>query len=50
MSVLWALTGSIDPRPLQDSKAADVVNDHCKVSVFGPSDRPAFSHLNSLPK
>jgi DNA repair exonuclease SbcCD ATPase subunit len=31
MSMLWAFTGSIDPRPLQDSKVTDVVNDASKV-------------------
>jgi DNA repair exonuclease SbcCD ATPase subunit len=33
MSILWALTGSLDPRPVQDSKVADVVNDASKVSI-----------------
>jgi len=36
MATLWALTGSVDPRPLQDSKVSDVVNDSCKVR---PKDR-----------
>lgn len=31
MSALWALTGSIDPRPMQDDKVSDVVNDLSKV-------------------
>ena len=26
MSVLWALTGSSDPRPMQDAKVSDVIN------------------------
>jgi len=32
MSALWALTGSIDPRPAQDAKVGDVVHDNSKVS------------------
>jgi hypothetical protein len=32
MSALWALTGSLDPRPLQDNKVADLVNDDAPVS------------------
>ena len=32
VSMLWALTGSVDPRPLQDSKVTDVINDSSKVS------------------
>jgi hypothetical protein len=31
MSTLWALTGSIDPRPVQDDKVSDVINDFSKV-------------------
>lgn len=31
MSMLWALTGSVDPRPFQDAKVSDVVNDASKV-------------------
>lgn len=27
MSTLWALTGSIDPRPMEDSKVSDIVHD-----------------------
>jgi hypothetical protein len=41
MSILWAFTGSIDPRPLQDSKVSDVVNDASKVSE--PWSRPFHS-------
>ena len=33
MATLWALTGTLDPRPMQDAKVADVVNDDSKVSV-----------------
>lgn len=33
MSMLWCLTGSLDPRPFQDSKVSDVVNDDSKVSA-----------------
>lgn len=32
VSILWALTGNIDPRPLQDSKVSDVIHDTSKVS------------------
>jgi DNA repair exonuclease SbcCD ATPase subunit len=32
MSILWALTGSLDPRPFDDSKVSDVVNDLSKVA------------------
>jgi DNA repair exonuclease SbcCD ATPase subunit/DNA repair exonuclease SbcCD nuclease subunit len=32
MAALWALTGSVDPRPLEDSKVSDVVNDSSKVA------------------
>ena len=38
MSVLWALTGSSDPRPMQDAKVSDVINFQSKsarVSVSG---------------
>ena len=31
MSILWALTGSLDLRPMQDSKVSDVVNQDSKV-------------------
>lgn len=31
MASLWALVGSVDPRPAQDGKVADVVNDFSKV-------------------
>lgn len=34
MATLWALTGTLDPRPMMDAKVADVVNDECKVSDF----------------
>ena len=33
MAALWALTGSLDARPLQDSKVSDVVNDDSKVRI-----------------
>ena len=33
MSVLWALTGSVDARPLPDAKVSDVINDSSKVRV-----------------
>jgi DNA repair exonuclease SbcCD ATPase subunit/DNA repair exonuclease SbcCD nuclease subunit len=32
MATLWALTGSLDPRPLPDGKVADVVHDGSKVA------------------
>ncbi|KAL3826974.1 hypothetical protein ACHAXA_000038 [Cyclostephanos tholiformis] len=32
MASLWALTGSLDPRPTQDGKVADVVNDSSRVA------------------
>lgn len=38
MSVLWALTGSSDPRPMQDAKVSDVINfqsQSARVSVSG---------------
>jgi hypothetical protein len=31
MSILWALTGSLDSRPMQDSKVSDVVHQESKV-------------------
>ena len=34
MATLWALTGTLDPRPMQDAKVADVVNDDSKVSTL----------------
>ena len=40
MSALWALTGSIDPRPTQDDKVSDIINDASKVSL------PQLSALN----
>lgn len=33
MATLWALTGTLDPRPMQDAKVSDVVNDESKVCV-----------------
>lgn len=39
MSIFWALTGSLDPRPMQDAKTTDVVNDDSKVSThWFPND------------
>ena len=32
MASLWALIGSVDPRPVQDGKVVDVVNDSSKVA------------------
>jgi hypothetical protein len=34
MATLWALTGSLDSRPMQDAKVADVVNDDAKVRTL----------------
>jgi hypothetical protein len=34
MSTLWALTVTLDPRPIQDAKVSDVVNDGSKVRVM----------------
>lgn len=34
MASLWALTGSIDPRPVQDARVNDVVHDDSKVGVL----------------
>jgi DNA repair exonuclease SbcCD ATPase subunit len=31
MSILWALTGSLDARPMQDAKVSDVVHQESKV-------------------
>ena len=31
-SALWALTGNADPRPVQDEKVSDVLNDDSKVT------------------
>jgi DNA repair exonuclease SbcCD ATPase subunit len=32
MAALWALAGTVDPRPTQDGKVSDVINDFCKVA------------------
>jgi len=32
MSTLWALSGSLDPRPMQDSKVVDIIHDSSKVN------------------
>jgi len=45
MSALWALTGSIDPRPVSDSKVSDIVNDlskSAKVSIRGTINHSPF--------
>jgi hypothetical protein len=34
ISTLWALTGTLYPRPMQDAKVSDVVNDGSKVSAM----------------
>jgi hypothetical protein len=39
MAALWALTGSIDPRPVQDAKVNDVVHDNSKVRTVGRSNQ-----------
>eukprot|EP00956_Cyclotella_meneghiniana_P030441 scaffold76682_cov82-Cyclotella_meneghiniana.AAC.1 len=33
MASLWALVGTLDARPVQDGKVADVVNDSCKLAT-----------------
>jgi DNA repair exonuclease SbcCD ATPase subunit len=33
MSTLWALTGSIDPRPMEDGKVSDIVHDDVQVCL-----------------
>ena len=33
MSALWALTGSLDTRPVNDAKVSDVVHDNSLVSL-----------------
>ena len=46
MSILWAFTGSVDPRPLQDSKVVDVINDASKsatVTIDGVLNGIKFS-------
>jgi len=46
MSALWALTGSADARPFQDSKVLDVVNDFsnsAKVSLCGRINSTPFT-------
>jgi DNA repair exonuclease SbcCD ATPase subunit len=46
MSILWAFTGTVDPRPLQDSKAVDVINDASKsatVTIDGALNGIKFS-------
>ena len=37
MASLWALAGSTDPRPTQDGKVTDVVNDFSKVATVSVS-------------
>ena len=44
MSSLWALAGSIDPRPTQDGKVTDVVNDFSKVAEV-----TLIGSINSMP-
>jgi len=44
MSSLWALAGSTDPRPTQDGKVTDVVNDFCKVAEV-----TLIGSINSMP-
>jgi DNA repair exonuclease SbcCD nuclease subunit/ABC-type dipeptide/oligopeptide/nickel transport system ATPase subunit len=50
MSTLWCLTGSLDPRPLEDSKVGDVVNDDrstARVTVRGQLNGVEFSLARS---
>jgi len=44
MSSLWALTGSTDPRPTQDGKVTDVVNDFSKAAEV-----TLIGSINSMP-
>jgi hypothetical protein len=49
MSTLWALTGTLDPRPMQDAKVSDVVNDESKVRVVvAVLDQAIASRICSL--
>ena len=34
MAALWALTGSIDSRPVHSSRTVNIINDECEVSSF----------------
>jgi DNA repair exonuclease SbcCD ATPase subunit len=46
MSALWALTGALDPRRVQDAKTTDVVNDDSKnarVTVHGTINNAPFT-------
>jgi hypothetical protein len=51
MAALWAITGSADPRPFQDNKVADVLNDSNQVGLLlrqrfdGGRVRDGLSHL-----
>jgi hypothetical protein len=47
MSALWALTGTIDPRPVSDAKVDDVVHDKASVSIGIVEDR-AFVYFSEL--
>jgi len=45
MAALWALTGSVDPRPMSDAKVADIVNDSAssaRVSIRGTLNEKKF--------
>ena len=45
MAALWALSGSVDPRPMSDAKVADIVNDEstsARVSVSGTLNGKKF--------
>lgn len=53
VAVLWALTGSLDPRPMVDTKVADVINDECKtarVTVQGTVNGVEFCVTRSKTK
>ena len=46
MAALWALAGTVDPRPTQDGKVSDVINDFCKVaevSLHGSINNKQFN-------
>ncbi|GKY91347.1 hypothetical protein MPSEU_000106900 [Mayamaea pseudoterrestris] len=50
MSTLWCFTGSLDARPMEDSKVSDIINDECKtarVTVQGELNGVGFSVTRS---
>ena len=50
MSTLWCFTGSLDARPMEDSKVSDIINDECttaRVSVQGQLNGADFTIIRS---